>query len=597
MPVIYQRLTERTLATGVTIDDLIHIVIPSDVSQDPDGSSYKAKISQLLPIFSGLTFSGGVSNSITDLYVSNLHSSPLNINPLDEGNVYFGSTSGITLDVTNKRIGINTSTPQYVLDIKGTQSRMYYDSESVGGRIRLSGNTNVPRFGVEISPYLTKPAAGFDVGMRAWNDATYPGYGKVGDAFFYAGNETNGFNFLNPPGTGTEDYIRFYAGQTANGTTPDIHIQGSGVTRGYVGINTGNPEYLFDVVNTNSRLYYDPTSVGGRFAISGGTNVPRFNVEVPPYLTKQLATVSLGMRAWDDSSYPDYGNPGDAHIYAGVNAYGLNIISEYGATSEDYIRFYAGQDANGTTPDIHIHGSGTTRGNVGIGTSVPSEKLHVSGNTIISSGLTASTLNILSTPTTDTGTTLNYLTRDGSTGEVKVKIIPGPTSYGLFTQTGTSVAVSATTVESTLISGGVGSIIIPANGFSVGDSFKGVLIGHLSCVGTATLHIRIKTTSGIPLADTGVMAMNLTTNKHWKLDVDFTVRQIGAATVASIASGGLFTYTKNSGLNFEGVNFSIVNDTNFDTTISNTLDITAEWNTNNAGNSIYSEIFTLNKIY
>ncbi len=25
--------------------------------------------------------------------------------------------------------------------------------------------------------------------------------------------------------------------------------------------------------------------------------------------------------------------------------------------------------------------------------------------------------------------------------------------------------------------------------------------------------------------------------------------------------------------------------------------VTAEWNTNNAGNSIYSEIFTLNKIY
>lgn len=467
MPVIYQRLTERTLATGVTIDDLIHIVIPSDVSQDPDGSSYKAKISQLLPIFSGLTFSGGVSNCITDLYVSNLHSSPLNINPLDEGNVYFGSTSGITLDVTNKRIGINTSTPQYVLDIKGTQSRMYYDSESVGGRIRLSGNTNVPRFGVEIPAYLTKPVAGFDVGMRAWDDATYPGYGKVGDAFFYAGNETNGFNFLNPPGTGTEDYIRFYAGQTANGTTSDIHIQGSGSTRGYVGI----------------------------------------------------------------------------------------------------------------------------------GTESPTEKLQVNGNTIISNGLTASTLNISTTPTTDTGTTVNYLTRDGSTGEVKVKTIPGSTVYGVFVQTGTSVAVSATTVESTLINNGIGTITVPANGFQVGDSFNGILIGHLSCVGTATLQIRIKTTTGVLLADTGVIAMNAATNKHWKLDVNFTIRQLGVASIGSVASGGLFSYTKNSGTNFEGTNFSIVNNTTFDTTISNTLLVTAEWDTNNAGNSIYSEIFTLNKIY
>jgi hypothetical protein len=31
--------------------------------------------------------------------------------------------------------------------------------------------------------------------------------------------------------------------------------------------------------------------------------------------------------------------------------------------------------------------------------------------------------------------------------------------------------------------------------------------------------------------------------------------------------------------------------------ITNTLLITAEWNTNNTGNSIYSETFILNKIY
>ena len=170
-------------------------------------------------------------------------------------------------------------------------------------------------------------------------------------------------------------------------------------------------------------------------------------------------------------------------------------------------------------------------------------------------------------------------------------------NVGLFAQTASSTPVTATAIEGNLLDGGLGSLTIPANGFQVGDSFKGVLIGHLSCVGTATLHIRIKTATGIPLADTGVMAMNTTTNKHWKLDVDFTVRTLGVATVASIASGGLFAYTKNSGLNFEGVNFSIVNNTTFDTTISNTLVITAQWDTNNAGNSIYSEIFTLSKTY
>lgn len=186
----------------------------------------------------------------------------------------------------------------------------------------------------------------------------------------------------------------------------------------------------------------------------------------------------------------------------------------------------------------------------------------------------------------------------GTTYKIKQSTLsPLPIVYGLFSQTGTSVAVSATTVESTLIDNGVGSLTIPENGFSVGDSFHGVLIGHLSCVGTATLSITIKTVSGVSLAETGAMAMEAATNKHWKLDVNFTVRQIGVATVGSIVSGGLFAYTKNSGLNFEGVNFSIVNDTTFDTTIDNTLVVTAQWNTNNSGNSIYSEIFTLNKTY
>jgi hypothetical protein len=95
-------LTSRTLAqsTAITPTTLIHIVTTADTSQSVDGSSYKAELQQLSSIFSG-SFSGGSGNCITDLYVSNIHScSPLLVNPNNEGNVYFGSTSGITLDLT-----------------------------------------------------------------------------------------------------------------------------------------------------------------------------------------------------------------------------------------------------------------------------------------------------------------------------------------------------------------------------------------------------------------------------------------------------------------------------------------------------------------
>jgi len=50
-----QRLTDRTLITGVTPQDLIHIVDTSDLSQSPYGSSYKATISQLTDVISGNT--------------------------------------------------------------------------------------------------------------------------------------------------------------------------------------------------------------------------------------------------------------------------------------------------------------------------------------------------------------------------------------------------------------------------------------------------------------------------------------------------------------------------------------------------------------
>jgi len=170
-------------------------------------------------------------------------------------------------------------------------------------------------------------------------------------------------------------------------------------------------------------------------------------------------------------------------------------------------------------------------------------------------------------------------------------------SYGLFAQTADSVPVTATSVESNLIGTGVGTLSVPANAFSIGDSFTANLGGIISNVGSATLRIRVKTTDGVLLADTGVVALDATTNKNWRLNINFTIRTLGSATNASIVSIGTFSYIKNNGTNFEGFVLDNVNNTTFDTTISNTLIITAQWNTNNAGNSIYSNNFVLTKIY
>ena len=167
---------------------------------------------------------------------------------------------------------------------------------------------------------------------------------------------------------------------------------------------------------------------------------------------------------------------------------------------------------------------------------------------------------------------------------------------GLFAQTANSTPITGTTTETTLIDGGVGSLTVPANFFKVGDSFMGSIGGHISSVNNEDLRIMVKAGS-IVLGDTGLIRLGQATNQHWDLQLRFTVRALGAAGVASIASFGQFTYSKDASDTFEGEDYSTVNNTTFDTTISNTLNITAQWSSNNAGNNIYSESFILTKIY
>lgn len=167
---------------------------------------------------------------------------------------------------------------------------------------------------------------------------------------------------------------------------------------------------------------------------------------------------------------------------------------------------------------------------------------------------------------------------------------------GLFAQTANSTPITNTIVETSLINGGVGSLSVPANAFKVGDSFRVVTAGVLNAANNQTIRIRVKAGS-IVLLDS--LAQNITniTNDVFSLNVDFTIRQLGGAGVASIVSLGTFHYAKTSNASVQGFAFNVVNSTTFDTTISNTLNITVQWGAADPGNSIFSDIFILNKTY
>lgn len=170
------------------------------------------------------------------------------------------------------------------------------------------------------------------------------------------------------------------------------------------------------------------------------------------------------------------------------------------------------------------------------------------------------------------------------------------TSLKLFVQTTDSDTIYNTTVERTLIGSGIGSLEISANAFKEGDAFKASLKGILSSQKGETLHIRVKTASGVLLMDTGLMTLPSCTDKFWNLDLDFTIRKIGPSKEAVIASGGIFSFIKNSSSSYEGVCFNFINDTTFDTTVINSLEITAQWGSTNPNNKIFSRLFILSRV-
>jgi hypothetical protein len=174
-------------------------------------------------------------------------------------------------------------------------------------------------------------------------------------------------------------------------------------------------------------------------------------------------------------------------------------------------------------------------------------------------------------------------------------------SYGLFSQTGSSAPVSGSSspvkTSGSLVDGGIGTLSIPANGFSKGDSFHASISGTLTIANNNTLEIRIKAGS-VTLIDTGDIMMSGATNKNWNVELDFTIREIGPAGVASIITMGEFIYRKDASNELIGELFSFINTSSFDTTIPNTLNIEAILDDAcTTSENIYSEMLTLKKVY
>jgi hypothetical protein len=168
-------------------------------------------------------------------------------------------------------------------------------------------------------------------------------------------------------------------------------------------------------------------------------------------------------------------------------------------------------------------------------------------------------------------------------------------SRGLYSQTSDSTPVSGT-LPLPLIGIGEGRLEVPENTFNVGDSFRADFGGFMSAKNGDELQIVIRSGT-VVLADSGLQTMSALTDAVWSLSVIFSIRQIGGTGVASVATFCNFSFAKQSNGNLEGFGFNNVNNFNFDTTVDNILVVTAQWDSSDPANSIYSDVFVLQKIY
>ena len=126
-----QKLTDRQLASGVTLTDLVHIVITGDTSQSSSGSSYKATIQQISDVIGGGggMFTGGTVTGPT-IFTNGLSANTISATTYLNLPTFTGNTSGDCI------------TDLFVTNLYGCSPITINDTlETVTGIIRTSGGT------------------------------------------------------------------------------------------------------------------------------------------------------------------------------------------------------------------------------------------------------------------------------------------------------------------------------------------------------------------------------------------------------------------------------------------------------------------------
>ena len=166
---------------------------------------------------------------------------------------------------------------------------------------------------------------------------------------------------------------------------------------------------------------------------------------------------------------------------------------------------------------------------------------------------------------------------------------------GFYTGISDGNIITSTTAELSILPlTGIGSLTVPANLFKPGQTYHCVLGGNFSSNNSNTITIRFKSNAVTLTSFTHLMTG--TTNEYFEIGIDWVIREVGGAGVADIIANCAFTYSDSGPGQFRGDRIISQNNTTFDTTISNTLEITAQFSTTSSGNSIQTRLMFLKKL-
>ena len=369
-----------------TFDGKIEVGIP--FSGYPTGVDTGTTVSLGVVSSEDAVFSGNTGTTVFD--VSNTGSTNYDAifsgysattwsNPLFSGN-----TSGLTLPITPLSASTQIVGPFWTLTQTGMTGDYVIGTQYTGYSVTYSF-FNVSQFGTGFtySGFTTATQENFSAGTLDYK-GPLDYISSVEDATIDGRLTTNKLTVTGGASAGSLGYVLTQTGDTgevgwvfnsASGTTDtnfaisDLTFTGDRIhdTNGFA-LSLEDSTSLFKVNLTNTS-----TPV---VSLSAGTaSLSQIAVNNPPN-----GGISIGHRGITEPTFRGYGKKGDGFLYSSADQNGLNIISQSGSSTEDYIKLYAGGDADGTIPNLFIGGTGATKGFVGVNTETPSERLHINGD-------------------------------------------------------------------------------------------------------------------------------------------------------------------------------------------------------------------------